>query len=141
MLSSREDFVAELRPALTSFSAPVALEIDTTLHHNLQLSDHATLVQEVTQMLDAWPKSEIPMVPKVSLAVPVDVAMAIESHPHCEGLSVQSGIPWGGCADRIDWEKMFGSNVSPLQQEGNGELFGEPCMPILKDWLIKAKKI
>jgi len=134
-----EVFAEKLKQCLSKLQAPVALEIDTTIHHHLQLSDYEELVRESREMLTATSLLGIPVVLKLSIAVPVSVAARIADHPGCDALSVLSAIPWGGRADRINWMKLFGSSTSPLAQFGNGELYGAPCMPILMDWLTEAK--
>lgn len=129
------EFVVTLRENSSLFKAPIALEIDTTVNHRLQIHDHEILADELRQMLDFASKFGIPLIPKIGIAVPKGVAQLIASHPACDGLSLHSGIPWGAYSERLDWKRLFGSQVSPFSDEGNGELYGAPCMPILKAWL------
>ncbi len=128
-------FVVTLMGNYSRFQAPIALEIDTTANHCLQINDHGVLVNELRQMLDFASKFGIPLIPKISIAVPKDIVQVVAQHPSCDAISLHSGIPWGAYSKRLNWKHLFGSEVSPLAADGNGELFGAPCMPILKDWL------
>lgn len=129
------EFVVTLKENSSRFLAPIALEIDTTVNHRLQIHDHEILVEELRQMLDFASKCDIPLIPKISIAVPKDVVQVIAQHPACDAISLHSGVPWGAYSKLLDWKRLFGSQVSPLSSEGNGELYGAPCMPILKAWL------
>ena len=50
-------------------------------------------------------------------------------------------IPWGKLPERIDWEGLFGSKESPLARYGGGGLSGKPLLPIVADWIRRARAV
>jgi len=132
-------FVDIFRRWSKKFSCEACVIIDSTPHHNLQLVDHDVAIAEFREMLDIALAAGVIAVPQVSVAMPVDVAATISEHSGCEAISLISGIPWGGRADRIDWRGIFGSHESPFSDCGNGELYGTMCLPIVRDWVEEAK--
>lgn len=103
------------------------------------------LVAEVGSILGAFRESSaagIPVIAKFSAATPVgDVVEACHISPECNGVSVSNTIPWGKLPDRIDWKGLFGSDASPLARLGGGGLSGKPLLPIVRDWILEARKL
>jgi dihydroorotate dehydrogenase len=103
------------------------------------------LVAEVGSVLGAFRESHVagvPVIAKFSAATPVgDVVKACHTSRDCDGVSVSNTIPWGKLPDRIDWKGLFGSDTSPLEHLGGGGLSGKPLLPIVRDWVLEARKL
>jgi dihydroorotate dehydrogenase (NAD+) catalytic subunit len=103
------------------------------------------LVAEVGSILGAFRESNVlgvPVIAKFSAATPVgDVVKACHMSRDCDGISVSNTIPWGKLPDRIDWKGLFGSDESPLAHLGGGGLSGKPLLPIVRDWVLQARKL
>jgi dihydroorotate dehydrogenase (NAD+) catalytic subunit len=103
------------------------------------------LVAEVGSILGAFRESNVagvPVIAKFSAATPVgDVVKACHISRDCDGISVSNTIPWGKLPERIDWAGLFGSETSPLAHLGGGGLSGKPLLPIVRDWILEARKL
>lgn len=103
------------------------------------------LVSEVGAILSAFRESSVvgvPIIAKFSAATPVDgVVEAVERSRDCDGVSVSNTIPWGKLPGRINWRGLFGSEESPLKHLGGGGLSGTPLLPIVRDWILDARKL
>ncbi|MEK7078406.1 MAG: hypothetical protein AAB911_02450, partial [Patescibacteria group bacterium] len=65
----------------------------------------------------------------------------IANHSACDAICISNTIPWGQLPDRIDWEGLFGSKISPLAHLGGGGLSGKPLLPLVIDWITKARRV
>ncbi len=103
------------------------------------------LVSEVGEILGAFRQSSdagVPIIAKFSAATPVEgVVRACMDSRECDAISVSNTIPWGKLADRIPWSDLFGRSESPLAHLGGGGLSGAPLLPIVKDWVVEARKL
>lgn len=103
------------------------------------------LVKEVGSILGAFRESSVagvPIVAKFSAATPVDgVVEAAMRSRDCDGISVSNTIPWGKLPHRIPWSNLFGTSESPLAHIGGGGLSGKPLLPIVRDWILDARKL
>lgn len=110
------------------------------------------LVSEVGAILGAFRESNVagvPVIAKFSAATHVgDVVKACQGLRDCDGISVSNTIPWGKLPDRIDWKGLFGSDESstarpksPLAHLGGGGLSGKPLLPVVRDWILDARKL
>lgn len=136
-LAEVQGFVRLLRQALPSFSAPVGLQVNLSCP-NVAL-EMEPLVRDAARHLDEYATLGIPVVPKLSVASPVEFALAIGRHPACDALCVSNTIPWGKLPDRIDWRGLFGSDRSPLERFGGGGLSGWPLLPLVAEWVRDAR--
>lgn len=103
------------------------------------------LVSEVGDVLGAFHESNIagvPVIAKFSAATPVEsVVHACMSSRDCDGISVSNTVPWGKLSHAIPWRDLFGTSESPLAHLGGGGLSGKPLLPIVRDWVIGARKL
>lgn len=130
-------FVALFRRYLGHMNAPVGLQMNFSCP-NVGL--HAgELVNEVLDALTIAAPLGIPLVPKFNVLLPVVSACIIAMHQACDGFCVSNTLPWGALPDRIDWKKLFGSNVSPLAHLGGGGLSGPPLLPLVAEWVRAAR--
>ena len=77
--------------------------------------------------------------PKFNILAPVCAVREISRDPHCDAICVSNTIPWGKLPERINWKKLFGSEISPLAEFGGGGLSGKPLLPLVAEWVRKAR--
>lgn len=100
-----------------------------------------SLVEEIGQTLDlTFHLGAVPTLVKLNALVRPSDAAVISNHPRCDGLIVSNTIPWGQLPNKIPWKKLFGTDKSPLEAMGGGGLSGAPLMPIVRDWVLEARK-
>lgn len=129
------EFVRLLRAALPQFSAPVGLQINYScpnVHHREEL-------QDFWAQLDEYKGLSIPLMVKLSITTPPDMAVSLARHPACDAICVSNTLPWGALQNQIDWNRLFGSSRSPLEHLGGGGLSGTPLLPLVADWVRRAR--
>lgn len=132
-------FVMMLKSRLPSFLAPVGLQINYSCPNvGLHRDD---LISEIRVGLDAAAELGIPVVIKLSVVIPPQVARVLAEHAACDALCVSNTVPWGQFPERIDWKGLFGSEVSPLADLGGGGLSGAPIFPLVKAWLSEIRDL
>ncbi len=131
-------YVDKLKPRLRDFKAPVGQEINFSCP-NVGLHPEE-LIGEVAQTLTIMSELGVPLVPKFNAMMPPEIARQIAEHPACDAICISNTIPWGQLPDRIDWKGLFGSEESPLKEFGNGGLSGKPLFPIVREWVIDARR-
>jgi dihydroorotate dehydrogenase len=119
------------------FNAKVGLQINYSCP-NVGL-DPNCLVSEVKTGLKIASTLNVPLMPKFNILVPISAAREISQDPHCDAICVLNTIPWGKLPDRINWKKLFGSDVSPLVEFGGGGLSGRPLLPLVCEWVSKFR--
>lgn len=146
-LNEIDAIASALMHVRSMFHAPFALEVNVSCPNTGH--DPAALVAEVASWLDLFHANlpNVPLLPKINVLVPVEAARELASHPGCAGIVVSNTIPWGcqvegvGPGDDrwIDWKGLFGE-VSPLAHLGGGGLSGAPLLPIVADWVNRARR-
>ena len=136
-LSELREFITMLALYLHGFSARIGLQINYSCP-NVGL-DPSCLVKEVETGLEIAGRLGIPLMPKFNILVPVAVAREISKNPFCDAICVSNTVPWGKIPDKINWERLFGSEVSPLAKFGGGGLSGRPLLPLVKTWVRRAR--
>ena len=102
--------------------------------------DTDALVREMSQVLDLFRPLEVPVLAKMSVTMdPTIVAKAAQDHPGCDGVVCSNTVPWGHLSHLIDWRGLFGSEGSPLEGLGGGGLSGKPLLPLVREWIRKAR--
>jgi dihydroorotate dehydrogenase len=100
---------------------------------------------EAYEMINALDDLEVPVLLKVNALLDPVIAARLPG----EGLVVSNTIPWGAdhmfCdgvrhSTNIDWEGIFGSDVSPLARYGGGGLSGAPLLPLVVRWVQRARQ-
>jgi dihydroorotate dehydrogenase len=130
-------FVTLLRGHLRDFWGPVGLQINYSCP-NVGVFVR-TLTNEIEEGLAIASELRIPIFPKFSVVMSPEVAADIVSRNACEGVCISNTVPWGVFPDRIDWKGLFGSDVSPLAHVGGGGLSGKPLLPLLIEWVRRAR--
>lgn len=137
-----KEFVAYtkmLRSYLPDFKGNIGHQINLSCP-NVGLHSTASF-EEAHRFLDIAGDVDIPWVPKINLLVDPYTAARIADHKNCHALCVSNTLPWGSLPDRIDWKGLFGTSESPLKEFGGGGLSGAPLLPLLIEWLDKARHI
>jgi len=136
-IAELEAFVEMFREYLPNFKAPVGLQINFSCPNvGLHLEE---LAFEVRTGLEIASALEIPLMPKFSCLLPAKTAVSIAKDPNCDAICVSNTIPWRKLPDNIDWDGLFECSESPLAKYGGGGLSGKPLLPIVRDWIRKAR--
>lgn len=131
-----KEFVKMFLKYLPYFRTSVGLQINFSCP-NVGLHP-GNLIDEVGEVLDIASQLNVPLMPKFNVMLLVDVACEISEHKHCDAICISNTIPWGQLPEKIDWEGLFGTSVSPLAEFGGGGLSGKPLLPILCQWVREA---
>lgn len=131
------DFSAILKRALPRFRAPIGLQLNFSCP-NAGIG-HDDLSSEVRETLSVARSLGIPLLVKINALVSAQEAVTIANHPACDAIVCSNTIPWGQMPDRIDWHRLFGSDVSPLARYGGGGLSGAPLLPVVTAWIARAR--
>jgi len=130
-------FMALLKKYLRDFKAPIYLQKNYSCP-NVGL-DTSCLVDEVRVDLDILAELGIPLMPKFNVLVSAKTVKAISEHNACDALCISNTIPWGKFPEWINWKGLFGSDISPLAEFGGGGLSGAPLLPLVVNWLRRAR--
>lgn len=138
MLETRS-FAKKLGKELPFFKSKVLLQVNVSCA-NVGLDLHM-LIYEVETMLGI-PAAEldVPIEVKVNVLMPIEAAKAIAEDPNCDALCVSNAIKFGAMQDKINWKKLFGSDISPLAKFGGGALSGPPIFPHVRKWVRDARE-
>lgn len=102
--------------------------------------DPSELAGEVTRVLDEFEHLRMPLLAKLNVLFPVEVAAEIAKHSALDGIVMSNTVPWGKLPEKIDWKGLFGSETSPLAHIGGGGLSGKPLLPLVQDWVDRARR-
>ncbi len=130
-------FASLLRYHMAVCEAPFGVEVNFSCP-NVGLPWEA-LAKEIRLSLNHFATLLVPVIPKLNALVPIKLALEIEQHPACDAIVMSNTIPWGKLPKKINWKKLFGSDVSPLADLGGGGLSGAPLLPIVCDWIEAAR--
>ena len=136
-LAETRGFVTLLKKHLKTFRAPMYLQENESCP-NVGL-DLNCLVDEGRAKLDILAELGIPIMLKYNILAPVKLVKAITEHEACDAICVSNTIPWGAIPYLIDWEELFGTDISPLAEFGGGGLSGAPLLPLVVNWLKSAR--
>jgi dihydroorotate dehydrogenase len=136
------EYVALLKKYLPEFLGPVGLQIN----YSCPNTQHALeeLLHEIWEGLTIAAELGIPLMPKLNILASPEAVRDISQHPNCDAVCISNTIPYGELFDRIPWKKWFGSSLkdkSPLAKYGGGGLSGKPLLPLLLEWIRKARAI
>lgn len=139
-LAELRAFLKLLERHLPDFHAPIGLQLNFScpnVEHHLT----SELYEEVSVSLGTANKLRIPLVPKLNALVSLETTRRIAALPACDALCISNTIPWGQLPEKIDWKGLFGMDESPLASLGfgNGGLSGRPLLPIVADWIRRAR--
>jgi dihydroorotate dehydrogenase len=118
------------------FHAPTGLQINFSCPN---AGSHAAAADEIAYALSVAARLNIPLIPKFSVAMPVEAAAAVAKTPWCDAVCVSNTVPWGSLPEAIDWKGLFGTDRSPLARYGGGGLSGRPLLPLVAEWVGRAR--
>jgi dihydroorotate dehydrogenase len=130
-------FVALLASSLPRFKAAIGLQINFSCS-NVGIH-HEGLALEIESALMTAGRLGVPLVPKLAVTAAPALAERLGRNAYCAAICVSNTIPWGSYPDRIDWQKLFGSETSPLASVGGGGLSGAPLLPFVIEWVRAAR--
>ena len=131
------EFVKLFATYLPRFRAQVGLQINYSCPNvGLHVEE---LAREIDEGLLIASSLNIPLMPKLNVVAPVELALKISQHSQCDALCVSNTIPWGQLSEKIDWETLFGTTESPLAHLGGGGLSGAPLLSLVFEWVKKAR--
>lgn len=143
------------------FLAPFGLQVNfscpNTTHDSDKIAAEASEILEIFQLLR---RAGVPIVPKFNVLFPVEAAMEISDLS--DAICISNTIPWGMLPHQIDWVGLFGEHPnpnygsvslpedsltmlwdlgpgSPLHHLGGGGLSGRPLLPLVVDWVSRAR--
>ncbi len=124
-----------------SFGAPFGLQINLSCANTgldtLQLADEAIDLLDATEHY----LPGIPLMPKFSAELEPEFILPIACAANCHAVCISNAVRWGALPQRIAWHRLFGQNHSPLHKFGGGALSGAPLLPIVIDWVLRARAI
>lgn len=132
-------FVFLLKGELPFFHSKIGLEINiscpNTQHNPLELANEAISYLVIASALG------IPLILKLNVLVSDEAVKKITDTGLCDAIDISNTIPWGQLPERINWKKLFGSNMSPLAHLGGGGLSGKPLLPIVCDKIKSLRRV
>lgn len=122
---------------LPSFSTRVGLELNISCPNQ----EHCplSLIDDAVDQLQPFSGLDIPKIIKVNALTPIEAIVRIAASGLCDAILISNTIPWGQLPDKINWQGIFGSTISPLKHLGGGGLSGYPLLPIVAQWIFEAK--
>jgi dihydroorotate dehydrogenase (NAD+) catalytic subunit len=102
-------------------------------------NNHNEILKNAHNLINCFNIIDNPLFIKLNALTPIEVALEISENKRCDGLICSNTIPWSQLPEWINWNKLFGTNVSPLTEFGGGGLSGAPLLPIVVDWIIRAR--
>jgi len=140
------EFLRMLSRYRKNFKAPVGLQINYSCpnvgshHTKKEMYDSEFLSEVFATMADAHDIFHLPTMAKFNILTPVEFAKELCKYSFCDAICVSNTIPWGALPNAIDWKGIFGANESPLASYGGGGLSGKPLLPLVADWVRKARE-
>gem|GEM_PF-323356 len=109
-----------------------------SVHEIIRLIPATKIADEIT--IRSGPFGRISAGIKASLLSKPSSMRTIVDSGLCDFISIPNTVSWGELPDRIDWQKLFGTTVSPLAKYGGGGLSGWPLTPLTAEWIFKCRK-
>lgn len=128
------------------FQAPIGLQINFSCpnvraRYTLKEVYNSDFFDEAADGLSlAHDTFKLPVMAKFNVLMPIEMAREISEYGFCDAICVSNTIPWGKLPREIDWRELFGSMESPLKQYGGGGLSGKPLLPLVAEWVKRARK-
>ncbi|NIA31360.1 MAG: hypothetical protein GWP06_15810 [Actinobacteria bacterium] len=134
-----QKFVKLFKKNLPFFHTDVGLQINYSCPNvGLNLKE---LSKEIKQGIQIASELDIPLMPKFNITVPFEFAKEISELLGCDAICVSNTLPWKHFKEKIACKGLFGSDNSPLAHLGGGGLSGKLLLPLVADWVRKARRI
>ena len=135
-LDELSEIILCLKMFQKGFRAPFGLQINLSCPntgHNL-----SEVINESEEALIRASFLNVPLMPKYSIAsAPIQAIMELNKNPFCHGICVSNTLPFG--FEGIDWQKVWGTKVSPLARLGGGGLSGKTLCPLVCEWIVRLR--
>lgn len=119
------------------FTAPFGVQVNLSCPNTGH--SPSELIAESEEILYILGQLRVPVMPKYSIATaPIEAIMELEAHPNCDAICVSNTIPFGWEGIK-DWEKVWGSEKSPLAHLGGGGLSGKPLKHLVCNWIYELR--
>lgn len=114
--------------------------------------DPQTLVAEAAEKLEVVRTilPDLPVVWKINALTSPEEAKQVVDTGLLDAVAVSNTIPWlqnatwtNKPSTQIDWQKLFGTDISPLKQRGYGDggLSGWPLLNLVIEWVATSRDI
>lgn len=138
-----ESAVRILLAHLSDFRAPIALQINLSCP-NVGIDHSEGFVDEAMRSLDAASRLGIPIQLKVDALTSIYDLMVIEGHPALDGIVTSNTIKFATAIPGVDWEKLYGFTVSPLETVGSpaaggGGASGAILFPLVESQVTRLR--
>jgi dihydroorotate dehydrogenase len=133
-----EGFVELFAGYLPKFMAKVGLQINYSCP-NIGINPDC-FVNEVIPGLQIASRLGIPLITKHNILAPVQALKEISDSPHCAAICISNTIPWGKLPNRINWEKIFRTDTSPLAKFGGGGLSGKHLLLLVAEFVDQMRQ-
>ena len=141
-LNETENFANQLKSHEGSFAARYGVQKNISCpntDHNpaifvAEALEHGFILRSIL--------GDVPLDLKINAMTPIRAVKEIEDCRIYDSLTCSNTIPWGKMPEWINWEKLFGSNISPLRKRGleqDGGLSGWPLLLIVESWIKEAR--
>lgn len=131
------DIARLLERDLVTSQAPFGVQVNLSCP-NTEHDPKAMTIEEVKHLLGILSVLDVPLIPKFSLASStVENIVKLEDDPNCDGICVSNTIPFGW--EGIDWQKVWGSQTSPLAKFGGGGLSGVHLAPLVCEFIRESR--
>jgi len=117
------------------FGLEINLSCPNTKHNPKDLITEAAEMIKIANYI----LKNIPIIIKISVLIDPLMIKQIIAESNCDAVAVSNTIPWGQLPDKIDWEGLFGSKISPLQEFGGGGFSGKHLLTLVRDWISEAR--
>jgi dihydroorotate dehydrogenase len=141
-LNELERFLQLLGNHLDSFKAPVGLQVNCSCPNAGLNPDDLANIDEVCRGVMLAHRLRIPLMWKFNVLTPVKDVREIcrRCNHHLGAICLSNTIHWDDLPRvGIDRQELFGTDISPLHEFGGGALSGKPLLPLVIEWLNKAK--
>lgn len=127
------------------FRAPMVLQINVTCPNVGATTKSASLFSDECQgylALVAEHMPDLQVIFKINVYTDIDTLIELQSHPQFAGVCVSNTLPW---AKLTRWQQIryfplsLFTGKSPLHQFGGGGLSGKPLLPLVEDWVWRAR--
>lgn len=139
------NFLDMLDRYLPDFEAPVGLQINYSCPNAGHYCDKSGMYERdfLSEVLITMAYAHgfgLPAMAKFNILTPIGMVKELCRFDFCDAVCVSNTIPWGQLPESIDWKRIFGSLESPLAKYGGGGLSGKPLLPLVVDWVKRARE-
>lgn len=114
------------------FYAPFGLQINFSCPNTGH--DLAKLIEESIKALDIASALDVPLMPKFAIDTAlIGRVMELNYHAWCDAICVSNTVKFGWSG--INWQEVWGTDVSPLTHLGGGGLSGPALLPYACEWI------